>query len=224
MSNGLLPPRARAYHHASDLPEEVWGALLQNEAAANVILPFAKKASNFPRGSDSEQLWIVVYDDANNIEFVLSCTKGPLGHYPIFIVASKSSAQLDQEERRGKNIADALSPLVICLLKEVPPQRVFSVFSIAKVTEKFAEIFEEHTLQQYGVQAIKNPYYDATFAFCTSETFVESQDFTFRLQESEDIVIALRRADMSHLEGIKRMCKKFSETSVSIVHTVECMN
>ena len=48
--------QARTYHHASDLPHDVWRALLQNEAAANIILPFAKEVLNFPRGGDPEQL------------------------------------------------------------------------------------------------------------------------------------------------------------------------
>jgi len=205
---------ARVYHHASDLPAEVWRALLQNEAAANVILPFASKALHVPRGGD-EQLWIALYGETNNVEFVLSCTRGPLGNYPIFIVPSKSSVQIAQEEKRGKNIADSLLPLVLCLLQEVPPQRVFSVFSIAKVTEKFAEIFESHTHQEYGIQALQDPYYDATFTFCTSETLKRASDSISSLPGSEDVAISLRPADMSHFTGIKAMCKAFSETSVS---------
>lgn len=218
MSNDVLAPQAHAYHRASDLPEEVRRALLQHEAAANVILPFVKKVSKSP--GDDEHLWIALYDEKHNVEFVLSCTKGPLGDYPIFIVACKSSAQLADDEMRGKDLADSLSPLVLCLLENVPPKRVFSVFSIAKVAEKFAEIFVAQTHQEHGVQAHEDPYYDATFTFCTRETLNESQDLTFPLRESEDIVVALRRADMSHLNGIKTMCKDFAETSVGTVDVV----
>ncbi|KAI9463421.1 hypothetical protein HD554DRAFT_2027169 [Boletus coccyginus] len=204
--------QAHAYHHASDLPEEVWGALFQNEAAANVILPFATKASAFPRGGDNDQLWIALYDETRNVEFVSSCTKGPLGNYPIFIVASKSSAQIAQEEERGRDIADSLLPLVLCLLKEVPPQRVFSVFSITRVAEKFAAIFEAYIRREYSnILALRDPYYDATFTFCTRETLSESLDFAFP-RESEDITVDIRRADPSHLEEIKVLCKKWSES------------
>ena len=211
--------QARAYRHASDLPNDVWRMLLQNEAAANVVLPFAKKALNSP-GGDREQLWIALYDDTNKVEFVLSCTKGPLGNYPIFVVPSRSSAQIAQEEKRGKNISDSLLPLVLCLLEEVPPQRVFSVFSIAKVAEKFAEIFEAHTREEYGIQALEDPYYDATFTFCTSETLKRPPDSLSASPGSDDVVIALRRADMSHLEEVKAMCKAFSETSVGTVYVI----
>ena len=211
----MVPTRhARAYHHASDLPKDVWDALSQNEASANVIYPFAKKALDFPR-SDHEQLWIALYGPTNTVEFVLSCTKGPLGNYPIFIVPSRSSAQIAQEKKRGENIADSLLPLVLCLLKEVPPQRVFSVFSIARVAETFAKIFGAHTSQEYGIQAFEVPYYDATFTFCTSETLKNAPG---PLKGSDDVVIALRRADMSHLMEIKGMCKAFLETSVGTVY------
>ncbi|KAF8548580.1 hypothetical protein OG21DRAFT_746191 [Imleria badia] len=212
--------QARAYHHASDLPAEFWRALSQNEAASNVILPFAKKALNFPREDDNgDQLWIVLYDGTNDVEFVLSCTKGPLGNYPIFIVTSKSSSQIAQEEKHGKKLADSLLPLVLCLLNEVPPQRVFSVFSIAKVAWTFAEIFEVNTRHEHGIEALEQPYYDATLTFCTSETLNEPPDSmaSFPASGSDDIVVDRRRADMSHLKGITAMCKAFSETSPPFV-------
>ncbi|KAF8433042.1 hypothetical protein L210DRAFT_3650109 [Boletus edulis BED1] len=218
--SSIVPIRqAHAFRHASDLPKDVWRALLQNEAVASVILPFAKKALNLPRGGDHKQLWIALYDDAKNVEFVLSCTKGPQGNYPIFIVASKTSAQIAQEERRGKHLADALLPLVRCLLEEVPPQRVFSVFSIARVTEMFATLFEAEARARgaNGIQAIADPYYDATFTFCTSHTFKSPPDAMSSPPWSKDLVFALRRADMSDLDGVKAMCQAFSETSPPFV-------
>ena len=213
---------ARAYRHASDLPSDVWRALSQNEAAANVILPFAEKASNLPHEGDDGQLWIALFDGPNNVEFVLSCTQGPQGNYPIFIVPSKSSTQISQDEKRGKHLADSLLPLVICLLKEVPAQRVFSIFSIAKVAQKFAEIFvaEAHARQEYSIHAFEHPYYDATFTFCTNETLKRPSDSMSCLARPEDVGIPLRPADMSHLRGVAALCKAFSETSVSTVFLV----
>lgn len=214
----------RAYNNASDLPPEFWDALMKNEAAANIILPFAKKASDSPREAGNDQLWIILYDNTgNDVEFVLSCTTGLLGAYPIFIYTPKSSAQLARDEDDGKNIADSLSQLVLCLLREVSPQRVFSVFSIAYVAEKFAKIFKENTHQEHGIQPRKDPYYDATFTFCTRETLNKSPAF-FSLPESEDILIALRPADISHLNGIKALCKGFADTSVSAANATWYMN
>lgn len=221
--SSVPPSRARAYSHASDLPTAFWDALMQNEAAANIILPFAKKALDFPREEGSDQLWIVLYDEtSDDVEFVLSCTKGPLGNYPIFVFTPKSSVQLALEGRLGKSMTASLLQLVLCLLREVSPQRVFSVFSIAMVAEKFAEIFEEHT---HGIHALEDPYrYDATFTFCTRETLKKASVSFSSRPESEDILIALCHADTSHLEGIKALCKGFSFTSVSSAYIAWCMN
>ncbi|KAF8445613.1 hypothetical protein L210DRAFT_3641979 [Boletus edulis BED1] len=210
--SSVPPRRAVAYNHASDLPAEFWAALRQNEPAANTILPFAKKALDFPRDDSNDQLWIIQYEGAgNDVEFVLSCTRGLLGNYPIFVYTPKSSAQLTQE---GNHVVDSMLQLVLCLLGKVPPQRVFSVFSVALVAETFADIFEAQTHQTHGIRALKDLrdlYYDATFTFCTRETLnMTSAPLS---SESEDFLIALRRADISHLEGIKVLCKGFSCTS-----------
>lgn len=210
-----VPPRTTAYYHAADLPPEFWSALKRNELAANIILPFATKSLHLPREDNKEQLWIIVYDEGKGVEFILSCTKGPLGNYPIFVYTHKSSTQLTQDEART---TDSLLRLVLRLLQEVQPQRVFSVFSLAKVARKFAEIFEEHAHQGHGIRAHDDPYYDATFTFCTSET-LNSSSAVFS-SPSEDFLIALRRADMTNLEGVKALCKGFSDISVSIAYIV----
>ena len=182
MSSIVSSRKARAFHHASDIPDEVWRMLSENEPFANHILPFAKKAKNFPRGADKDQLWIALYDDTNDVDFVLSCTKGPLGNLPIFIVPSKASAaRLAEEEEDDMDLTDSLLLLVSCLLDEVSPQRVFSVFSVARVTKKFAEIFEAeaHARQQDDIQAHEDPYYEATFMFCTRLSFIERPGLIF---------------------------------------------
>ena len=109
------------------------------------------------------------------------------------------------------NITDSLFLLVLCLLKGVP---LLSVFSIAKVAEKFAEIFEAHTCEEYGIQALKDPYYDATFTFCTSETLKKPPDSLSSSPGSNNAIITLHRADMSYLEEVTAMYKAFSETTV----------
>ncbi|KAG8219049.1 hypothetical protein J3R82DRAFT_4805 [Butyriboletus roseoflavus] len=138
MSSILLSHQARPYRHTADLPKEAWRALLQNELAANVTLPFAEKA--LPS-------WM------------------------------------------------SQGTIVDCF-----------------VTEKFSKLLEAHTHQKYGIQALKNPYYDAIFTFCASETLKKSSGPIYSLPGSEDVVIGLRRADMSHLKELKAMFKTFSET------------
>lgn len=208
--------QALAYRHAADLPREVWDALRRIEGAANIILSFAEKALHSPHDGIGEQLWIALYDNTNNVKFVLSCTMGLLGNYPIFIVACKPSAQLWAEDTDGNgNLADSMSPLVHRLLEHVPPQRVFSVFAIAKVARQFAQTFETHTGTQHGIRMLDTPYYDATFSFCTRETLRRSSLAARSFGESEGIDIALRRADISQLQEIATLCRLFSETSVS---------
>jgi hypothetical protein len=203
--------RARRFTSARDLPESVWVALRQNESAANIILPFAEKA--LKSSSDEQQLWwIVLYDDSGSVEFVLSCTKWLLGNYPIFIYTPKSSAQLEQEQKGGKEITESVSQLVSSLLEVVHPTRVFSVFSIAEVAKQFARIFQE-TIKEKDIKAIDEPYYDATFTFCTRET-LRSPSLAVSPLRDDSIVISLRRADMSHLGGLTVLCKAFAATSV----------
>ncbi|KIJ22063.1 hypothetical protein PAXINDRAFT_63842 [Paxillus involutus ATCC 200175] len=202
--------RARRFTSARDLPESVWVALRQNESAANIILPFAEKA--LKSSSDEQQLWwIVLYDDSGSVEFVLSCTKWLLGNYPIFIYTPKSSAQLEQEQKGGKEITESVSQLVSSLLEVVHPTRVFSVFSIAEVAKQFARIFQE-TIKEKDIKAIDEPYYDATFTFCTRET-LRSPSLAVSPLRDDSIVISLRRADMSHLGGLTVLCKAFAATS-----------
>lgn len=203
----------QAYRNASDLPAEFWSTLRKNEAAANLILPFAKKALASPPKAGDDQLWIILYDPTGkDVEFVLSCTRGLLGNYPIFVFTPKSSAQLAREEAEGKDIPNRLSQLALRLLNEVPSDRVFSVFSVAYVAEKFARALQEH-----GIQPHDEPYYDAIFTFCTAETLGRStENFTLK---SEGLKISLRLADMSHLDGVKDLCRDFSLTSVSIIDT-----
>ncbi|KIK97549.1 hypothetical protein PAXRUDRAFT_136090 [Paxillus rubicundulus Ve08.2h10] len=198
--------RAHRFTSASDLPNSVWDAFRQNESAANIILPFAEKARNSP--SDEQNLWIVLYDDSGSVEFVLSCTKGLLGDYPIFIFTPKSSAQL---ENGGREITQSVSHLVSSLLEVVHPTRVFSVFSIAEVTKQFARIFQE-TVKETDIKAKNKPYYDATFTFCTKETLCNPSHAISPLRD-DSIVISLRRADMSHLGGLTVLCKEFAATS-----------
>ncbi|KAG9314077.1 hypothetical protein JVU11DRAFT_4858 [Chiua virens] len=199
--SALPTPKAHWYNHAADLPPIVLEALERNEGPANIVLPFALKAKHFPRVGGNDQLWVTLEDDnSGEVEFVLSCTKGTLGNYPIFIYTTKPSAQLDQEV----DVLDTyMLQLVHCLLNEA-----------MVLLEGFAKVFEEQTRQEHGIQAHEDLYYDATYSFCTSETLInKSSDVFSPFPESEDVSIALRPADESHLAGVAKICKAFAATS-----------
>ncbi|KAH7886094.1 hypothetical protein F5I97DRAFT_1808953 [Phlebopus sp. FC_14] len=189
------------YRYASQLPETVWNALSRKEASANIILPFAEKARDHHQ--DDRQLWIVYYNEDRDVVFVLSCTEGPLGKYPIFIFTPMS-----QEELAQPNVTDPVELLALTLLDSIPDarQRVFSVFSCVPVARKFAESWNNLTKAQIE----EAPYYDATLTYCTGDTIT---DASIARPLPQDLSISLRRADESHVEKVGHLCRSFSQLS-----------
>ncbi|KAI6031477.1 hypothetical protein BKA83DRAFT_4200879 [Pisolithus microcarpus] len=82
-----MAPRVETYTHATDINDAVIAAFESNEGAANIMYPFILKAKDLPR--DGAQLWIAYFEDDEQVPFVLSCTKGVLGNYPVFIFTTK---------------------------------------------------------------------------------------------------------------------------------------
>ena len=86
------------FSRAGDLPELVWQVLRSNARDANVILPPALKilAAEKSPGFNQNNVWIT-YTSPNPpfpIEFILSCTEGYMGSYPIFIMTTLPFDQL----------------------------------------------------------------------------------------------------------------------------------
>ncbi|KIJ66264.1 hypothetical protein HYDPIDRAFT_26629 [Hydnomerulius pinastri MD-312] len=208
-----LPSSTIPYTHASELPQSVWNAFKSNEGAANIVLPFAMKATHFPR--NNKQLWIAQFDQAGNVDFVLSCTEeegveGPNAKYPIFIFTPIPSEQL------GPGLSDSLFPLARCLQQAVPAERVFSVFSPAVVTEEFAQIWSKCS----GKAIIPEPYYDATFSFCTVDT-LKGLKSSSKLLDRPELVIQTRLANEFDVVRLGVLCQEFSETSLPFRLTLE---
>ncbi|KAG2157937.1 uncharacterized protein EDB93DRAFT_736213 [Suillus bovinus] len=122
-----------------------------------MILPHAEKVSSHPEFQPgSEQFWLVYSEPTtSNIRFILSCTEGPLGTYPLFIIPV-SPIELSLELLQG-----SMEAFCDALLKDVDfkRQRVFSVFSVEPVAEAFASAWEKIA----EVKRINKPYYDAFF-------------------------------------------------------------
>ncbi|KAG0692642.1 hypothetical protein DFH29DRAFT_817308 [Suillus ampliporus] len=204
-----LTPHVQRFYR-TDIPENVWKTLRDNAARANVILPHAEKVFTHPDFlPDSEQLWLVYSEPrTSEIGFILSCTEGPLGKYPLFIVPTAPIAELTAEL-----LQNPMEMLCNALLNESDfrRQRVFSVFSVKPVTEAFASAWENLT----HISCIKEPYYDAIFTMCSSETLVRAAP------PSEDEVIELRLAVPQDADKIAVMCKEFTATSLPFVLTSE---
>ncbi|KAG1802301.1 uncharacterized protein HD556DRAFT_812868 [Suillus plorans] len=187
----------------TNIPEDVWGALRDrdNAARANVILPHAEKVSSHQEFlSGSEQLWLVYSEPAtSDIRFILSCTEGPLGKYPIFIIPV-APIQLASELLQGP-----MEAFCEALLNEADfrRQRVFSVFSVEPVSRAFASAWEKIA----EIKCINKPYYDAFFSACTPGTLVRNGP------QPVDEVIELRLAVPQDADKISILCENFSTTS-----------
>ncbi|KAG2363649.1 hypothetical protein BDR07DRAFT_1450589 [Suillus spraguei] len=150
----------------------------------------------FDRTNIPEELWLVYSEPTTfNIRFILSCTEGPLGKYPVFIVPAP-----------WRHSADAL-------LNEVDfrKQRVFSVFSVEPVAEAFASAWEKIA----EIKRMAEPYYDAFLSVCTPETLVRNGP------QPEDEDIELRLAVPQDTDKISQLCQEFANTSFPFILSYE---
>ena len=205
-----MAAHTQAYKHAKDIPEVVWSAFKRNEGAANIMLPFALNALEFPPENEG-QLWIAYFDATGQVTFVLSCTSRSLGDYPIFIFTTLGPA-----ERQVADITGPLDSVARALARALDESRtdrarVFSVFACEAVTREFCKIWSMLS----GIK-IEREYYHATFTFCTSATLTPSSNLR-TLPEDRNLAISLGPAESSHLALVARLCEEFSKTSVSNV-------
>jgi predicted GNAT family acetyltransferase len=100
---------------------------------------------------------------------------------------------------------EALCSALLCE-PGVKRARVFSVFSVDKVTEAFAQTWEELT----GIKRVEEPYYDAIFSVCTASTLVRQQRAA---RPSENVVLEPRLAVEQDAEQIAKQCEDFAATS-----------
>ncbi|OAX39698.1 hypothetical protein K503DRAFT_781940 [Rhizopogon vinicolor AM-OR11-026] len=203
----------RQYLSASSLPEAVWTILYSNEAAANIILPHAVKVLQAEEQSQpvGSQLWLVSFSP--HIEFILSCTDGPLGTYPIFIFTP-----IPFNELVGKDLDTPMSSLCHALLATVGRQRVFSVFAVQPITEAFVRQWSSLA----NTTPVAQPYYDAIFTFCTKQMLmhckrvVANQHATLH-KTSPDVAVDLRRASPKDIDRVAILCRDFAATSYPFI-------
>jgi hypothetical protein len=151
-----------------------------------------------------DELWIVCYSNSPQptIDFVLSCTNGPLGKYPIFIFTPHPYSQLTDEF-----IQPRILRLVHTLLGVVPLRRVYSIFAPHNVAATFAELWSTHT----GVTLDQDPeYYAALLTFCTKRTFVNRQ-----MTINPELVYEIRPAVEDDIPEAAELCHGFAAEAVS---------
>lgn len=211
-----MPVLVKQYLSASSLPEAAWIILHSHAAAANTILPHAAKVLQAEEQSQpvGSQLWLVCFSP--HIEFILSCTEGPLGTYPVFIFTP-----IPFNELVGKDLDAPMSNLCQALLDAVGRQRVFSVFAVRPVTEAFVRRWSSLANIAPDVQ----PYYDAIFTFCTKERLMQckevatSQQVTLHkspLTNRNVVAVDSRRALPKDIDRVAILCRDFAATSVRV--------
>lgn len=196
----------QCFDRATGIPDDAWNILRAYGARANVILPHAEKVFGMqqftPGVVSNEQLWLVYTEPGtSSIKFVLSCTEGPMGKYPVFIVPTVPISELTTEL-----VEDSMRAYCATLLDRpgFKKERVFSIFSVDRVAESFARIWKTLT----GIDSIEEPYYDALLTTCFKVT-----PATF---SSEDAAIE-RLATKQDAQKIARLCYEFAATSVCLL-------
>ncbi|TFY55248.1 hypothetical protein EVG20_g9390 [Dentipellis fragilis] len=192
----------KVYRHPSAFPQQVWDALSQNEQAANVMLPHATKAK--VAGANDSQLWMTCSTfrsarDDPDLDLILSCTEGPLGSYPVFIIPTAPFHDLHDEY-----LYPRLELLISRILLEIPQERIFSVFAPEPISIAFTKLWSCRT----GVGYYEEPYYAAQLTYCTSETFVDRRATMF-----PDVVYVPRKATEEDVASVAPLCQGFAETS-----------
>ncbi|KAG9025684.1 hypothetical protein FRB95_009901 [Tulasnella sp. JGI-2019a] len=209
------------YDSPADLLRDVGPTLYRREQEANVMVPLLEKLSQQkktgshlvdmeqPSSSTVPNVWLVLRSHLpsesslshGTIDFVLSCTNGSMGSYPIFIWAARPVKTMSK---------DFIQTRMVCLAKHLSctlpsTKRVFSVFAPTRVTHSFVMAWSTLT----GSIPVDVPYYHAVFSSVTKETLrLESPIAT-----SNPRRYALRRAVAGDEENIAYLCYEFAATS-----------
>lgn len=204
MPSALTSPQITVYHSAADLPDSIWEMFHAHARSANIVFPYAKKARRAVSSRTEGNLWIVCASpqpgSRTSIDFVLSCTEGPLGPYPIFIFTPIPTSQL-----RPEFFTPRIHRLVCTLKDHVPPERVFSVFALDVVTRTFATFWTKET----GISLDRDSeYYWANFTYCTRRTYKPRQHTLL-----PDIVYDLRPAVERDVQQAAELCYGFAAAS-----------
>ncbi|EPT04036.1 hypothetical protein FOMPIDRAFT_1141500 [Fomitopsis schrenkii] len=190
------------YRTARSLPKDVWEALHANPRGSNVILPYAKQARQSP---EHPNVWLVCSTSrpgscTPSVDFILSCTGGPLGSYPLFIYTPIPTIQL-----APSYYVPRMHSLIRKLQQSVPPERVFSVFALDPLSRCFASIWA----QVSGIKLHQDPeYYAAKLTYCNVDTLQ-----TGHLSPLRDVTYDLRLARESDVKNVAELCHGFATTS-----------
>jgi hypothetical protein len=219
LASKVLSYSISVYESVSEFPDLVWESLEGHPRNANVILPHALKRLFEERSGQPPPLgerWIVYYSNypSPTVDFILSCTHGPLGSYPIFIFTPHPYERLEDWFIRPR-----IRLIVQSLLQHVDRSRVYSVFAPEPVTLVFTQCWCAEA--KITVDLSPYPYYAALIMSCTKSTFVNRQ-----MTRDPNYDFELRLAVESDINALADLCYGFAALAVSdcLVCTHEVTN
>lgn len=200
----------QTYHSALSLPPSVWDFFASHQQHTNVIYPVAKKLlqqelNGTPPSPDA--LWMTASTTHSShtdptLDFVLSCTPGPEGSYPIFICSTVPVKDLTADL-----IHPRMEEIVRALYAMIPLERVYSVFAPETVATIFASLWTKYT----GISLDQDPeYYSARLTFCSPSSFRNR-----RATLHSDKSFILRPAIEADIPAAAVLCQGFAAVSVS---------
>ncbi|KAG8962937.1 hypothetical protein FRC03_003607 [Tulasnella sp. 419] len=151
-------------------------------------------------------MWLVLSSTSRGqstrtVDFILSCTNGPLGSYPIFIWSSRPVNTLSRDF-----IHSRIGLLAEHLKYALPSsRRVYSVFAPTIISQAFSKAWSALTCSI----PVEDPYYHATLSTVTLESLRWQDD----LNRREVAPHCLRPATMEDLMGVAYLCFEFAATS-----------
>ncbi|KAJ8084572.1 hypothetical protein AAF712_004292 [Marasmius tenuissimus] len=202
------------YLHAEDFLSAAHAYLKDEEASANIVLAHAWSLRDSQRHDPVERVsqqdlivpestshWISVSMPCVlegrrgfSVKLVLSCVKGELGNYPIFLWVAPGASETE--------MASVVESATGKLASLVHPKRVFSVFGALAVVNTFARAWTMLT----GYHTVQDPYYHALLGKCTTRSLSKTQD-------SLPVGDTIRVAGGADIDVAAVMCKEFSRTS-----------
>ncbi|EJC98645.1 uncharacterized protein FOMMEDRAFT_170884 [Fomitiporia mediterranea MF3/22] len=199
------------YRSSLALPTDALNAMKRDPRSNIISSKIEKYRAMEGRGFrlQPDEFWIVCSttrttsrgSEDKTVDFVLACTYGVVGKYPIFIWGTKLEDDLTDEylEVRMRNVVSEL-------LKNVSPRRVYSIFAVQPVAQSFAAHWSSAT----RISIIPEPYYAAKFSYCTTKTLAPAP--------SANGVI-MRVAEDHDTEQVAHLCYGFAADSPPFVLT-----
>ncbi|KAH8102560.1 hypothetical protein BXZ70DRAFT_929052 [Cristinia sonorae] len=213
MPSATVDFTVQKYESTHAIPGTVWNTLRGYARDANVLLPNLEKINALERSSGRfvpGQLWITcttVHPNAPpSVDFVLGCTDGALGPYPIFIVSTLSH-QISFDALRCR-----LRSMAYTLHLSVPSSRVYSIFAQETITRLFATNWTEFT----SIPLAPSPeYYAARITYCTKATYKD------RHMPLPGLGVELRLATPADAHQVADLCHGFAAESEPFTLTEE---